>query len=82
MTLRHIKIFLAVCESQNNVTRAAEKLLMAQPAVSLALSELEAYYEVKLFDLSLIHIYPARQLHTDQEYIPPPCNPLALPRHR
>ena len=50
MTLRHIKIFLAVCESQNNVTRAAEKLLMAQPAVSLALSELEAYYEVKLFD--------------------------------
>lgn len=37
MTLRHIRIFLAVCENGNNITRAAEQLLLAQPAVSLAI---------------------------------------------
>lgn len=50
MTLRHIRIFLAVCENGNNITRAAEQLLLAQPAVSLAIRELERYYGVKLFD--------------------------------
>ncbi len=50
MTLRHIKIFLAVCENGNSVTRAAEVLFMTQPAVSLALKELENYYGVLLFE--------------------------------
>jgi len=50
MTIRHIRIFLAVCECGCNMTRAAELLHMTQPAVSLAVSELEAYYDVKLFD--------------------------------
>ena len=50
MTLRHIRIFLAVCENGNNITRAAEQLLLAQPAVSLAVRELERYYGVKFFD--------------------------------
>jgi len=49
MTLRHMKIFVAVCEC-GNVTAAAEKLFIAQPSVSLAISELENYYGVKLFD--------------------------------
>jgi len=49
MTLRHMKIFVAVCE-ENSVTKAAEKLHLAQPAVSTAIRELEAYYEIKLFD--------------------------------
>lgn len=50
MTLRHIKIFLAVCEHENSVTKAAEALFMSQPAVSLALKELEKYYGVLLFE--------------------------------
>lgn len=45
-----MRIFEAVCESNCSITRAAEKLNMTQPAVSLAVSELENYYGVKLFD--------------------------------
>lgn len=48
MTLRHLRIFLAVCET-GMVTAAAEKLYMAQPAVSLAIGELERHYGTKLF---------------------------------
>lgn len=50
MTLRHMKIVLAVCENGCNTTKAAEALHMTQPAVSLALRELEQYYGVVLFD--------------------------------
>ena len=50
MTLRHLKIFLAVCDNGYNVTKAAQALYIAQPAVSAAIRELEEYYGVKLFD--------------------------------
>ena len=50
MTLRHIRIFLALCEHDCNTTRTAEALHMTQPAVSLALREIEAHYGVVLFD--------------------------------
>lgn len=50
MTIRHINIFLAVCEAGENTTKAAELLHMSQPAVSLAIRELEDYYGVALFD--------------------------------
>lgn len=50
MTIRHMKIFLAVLEHGCNTTRAAEALHMTQPAVSLAIRELEEYYGVTLFD--------------------------------
>lgn len=50
MTLRHIKIFLAVCACGCNTTKAAQSLHMTQPAVSLAIQELEQYYGVVLFD--------------------------------
>ncbi len=50
MTLRHVKIFLAVCENDCNITHAAKALYMAQPAVSQAIAELERYYGVRLFD--------------------------------
>ncbi|MFA6948941.1 MAG: LysR family transcriptional regulator, partial [Eubacteriales bacterium] len=33
-----------------SITRAAEKLYLAQPAVSLAVKELEEYYGIRLFD--------------------------------
>ncbi len=49
MTLRHMKIFVAVCRCKS-ATAAAEKLGIAQPAVSLAIRELEQYYGVNLFD--------------------------------
>lgn len=50
MTIRHLKIFLSVCDNSYNTTRAAEELHMTQPAVSLAIRELEQYYGIILFD--------------------------------
>ena len=50
MTLRHLRIFLAVCDNGCNMTKAAEALHMTQPAASLAIKELEGYYGVVLFD--------------------------------
>ncbi len=50
MTLRHMMIFRAVCEAEYNTTRAAEVLHMTQPAISLAIKELEQYYGLRLFD--------------------------------
>jgi Transcriptional regulator len=49
MTLRHFQIFVAVCGSMN-MTAAAGVLFMSQPAVSQAISELEGYYGVRLFE--------------------------------
>ena len=49
MTLRHLKIFVAVCDYKT-ITKASEALYIAQPSVSLAISELEEYYGVRLFD--------------------------------
>jgi len=50
MTLRHMTIFRTVCEAGYNSTKAAESLHITQPAVSLAIKELEQYYGVRLFD--------------------------------
>ena len=49
MTLRHFQIFVAVCDHMN-MTVAAGTLYMSQSAVSQAISELEAYYDVRLFE--------------------------------
>ena len=49
MTLRHMKIYVAVFQ-HSNITRAAEELHLAQPSVSLAVKELEEYYGVRLFE--------------------------------
>ena len=54
MTLRHMKIFVAVYQ-QKSITLASNRLHLAQPSVSLAIKELEEYYHIRLF-LSLIHI--------------------------
>ena len=50
MTIRHMRIFLKVCEMGNSVTGAAGALYMTQPSVSQALREMEENYGVKLFD--------------------------------
>lgn len=49
MTIRHLKIFLAVFET-GSTTAASKKLLIAQPSVSVAISELETHYGVRLFE--------------------------------
>ena len=56
MTLRHLEIFRAVC-AQESITQAAEQLNMAQPAVSVAIRELEAFYGSKLFERMNRRIY-------------------------
>lgn len=50
MTIRHIRIFLKVCSCQCNLTRTAKELYMSQPAVTLAVKEMEQYYGIQLFD--------------------------------
>lgn len=49
MTLRHLKILVAVCQT-NSITKAAEKLYMSQPSVSIAIKDLEEYYDQPIFE--------------------------------
>lgn len=59
MTLRHMKIFVAVFQ-HSNITKAAAELHLAQPSVSLAVKELEDYYGVQLFERIGRRIYPSK----------------------
>ncbi len=49
MTIRHLKIFITIIDS-GNMSKAAEQLYISQPSVSQAVNELEAYFQVKLFE--------------------------------
>lgn len=49
MTLRHLKIFISVCDKMN-MTKASETLFMSQSAISQAISELENHYNIRLFE--------------------------------
>lgn len=49
MTLRHFKIFLAVCK-EKNMTKAAEKLFITQPSITQAIKEIEEHYNTLLFE--------------------------------
>ncbi|MBE6777454.1 MAG: LysR family transcriptional regulator [Ruminococcaceae bacterium] len=49
MTVRHLKVFVCVCK-HGNMTKAAEELFIAQPAVSNTIAEIEKNYNVKLFE--------------------------------
>ena len=57
MTLRHIKIFVAVFRS-SSITKAANELHLAQPSVSLSIRELEDYYGIHLFERIGRRIFP------------------------
>ena len=48
MTLRHMKIFVAVFEN-SSITKAAKELHLAQPSVSFSIKELEDYYGSTIF---------------------------------
>lgn len=49
MTQKYLQIFSEVCR-QGSITRAAEELYMAQPAVSHVIREMEEYYGTRLFE--------------------------------
>ena len=49
MTLRHFRIFQAVAEEES-ITRAAERLYLTQPSVSIAIREMETHYGTRFFD--------------------------------
>ena len=62
MTIRHLKIFIAVAEC-GSMNTAAKELFLSQPTISQAIRELEEYYGTRLSDrLSRrLHITPAGQ---------------------
>lgn len=60
MTIRHLKTFIAVCD-EGGISKAAEKLRVAQPAVSQTVSEMERYYGVTLFERSSRRLSPTRE---------------------
>lgn len=49
MTIRHLKVFICVCK-HGSMTKAADELFIAQPAVSNTIAEIEKNYNVKLFE--------------------------------
>ncbi len=49
MTIRHLKVFMAVYEN-GSITRAAAALHLTQPAVTRAVKDIESYYGIRLFD--------------------------------
>jgi len=67
MTIRHLRIFLAVCRRQS-ITAAAEELSMTQPAVSIAVRELESFYGARLFDRMNRRIYLTAAGETLRQY--------------
>lgn len=56
MTLRHLNIFIKVYDLKS-MTAAAKALFISQPTVSQAISELENYYGIKLFDRLSKHLF-------------------------
>lgn len=60
MTLRHFTIFKAVYRDMS-ITRASQKLHLAQPGVSLAIREMEEYYGVPLFYRINRRIFPTEK---------------------
>ena len=49
MTIRHLRIFIAVADS-GTMSAAAHKLYLTQPTVSQAIAELEKHYGILLFE--------------------------------
>ncbi len=49
MNIKHIRVFVAVYD-EGSVTAAGKKLGLTQPATSLAIRELEEYYNTKFFE--------------------------------
>lgn len=56
MTLRHLRIFVAVCQ-EGSMTGAAKKLYITQPSISIAIKELEEHYGSNLFERTSRKMY-------------------------
>ena len=56
MTKRHLEIFVEICRSMS-FSQAAQALGTTQPAVSLAVKELESHYGVRLFERMNRRVY-------------------------
>lgn len=67
MPLRHFEIFLKVVNT-NSMTKASQELNMTQPAVSMAIKELEDYYHTKLFDRMNRKLYLTQEGLTLKKY--------------
>lgn len=67
MTLRHLKIFLTVCD-EKTMKKAAEVLHISQPSISQAIQELEKHYNIKLFERIAKRIYLTEIGKTVQSY--------------
>lgn len=62
MTIRHLKIFVAVAET-GQMSKAAQQCFLTQPTVSQAIRELEEHYNTLLFERlsKRLHITPSGQ---------------------
>lgn len=60
MTIRHLRIFIAVAET-GQMSRAAQRCYLTQPTVSQAIRELEEHYDTLLFERlsKRLHITPS-----------------------
>lgn len=56
MTIRHLKIFIAVAET-GFMSAAANRLYLTQPTVSQAIRDLEDHYQVRLFERTHKKLY-------------------------
>jgi len=61
--LRHLRAFLAIAE-EGNVTRAAARLPLSQPALSRTLRQLEDHFGARLVDRSTHHLELTAEGHT------------------
>ena len=55
MTLQQLRYYCMACECRN-ITKAAKRSFVTQPAVTAAIRELEKEYEVRLMDKDGKHI--------------------------
>ena len=60
MTIRHLKIFTTVAD-EGSMSLAGKKLHITQPSVSQAVSELEKYYGIRLFERLSQKIYLTKE---------------------
>lgn len=67
MTIRHLQIFKTVCDCKS-ITAAAERLNITQPSVSMAVKELENFYDTILFDRINRRIYLTEEGTTLRQY--------------
>lgn len=49
MTIRHLKVFVNVCDN-GSITKTAEQMCTAQPAISQTIADIEKYYGIILFN--------------------------------